>query len=43
MAKPTVTKRKVWSEETAVKNVLQDGGGIRETSRLYNVPNETLR
>ena len=46
MAKPTVTKRKVWSEESmkvAVKNVLQDGGGIRETSKLYNIPIETLR
>ena len=41
MAKPTGIKRKVWSEESmkaAVKNVLRDDEGIRETSRLYNIP-----
>ena len=45
-AKPVETKRKLWSEESmkaAVQYVLEDGGGLRETSRLYNVPVETLR
>ena len=38
-------KRKLWSEESmcaAVQSV-QDGKGLREASRLYNVPVETLR
>ena len=43
-ANPT-QKRKLWTDESmvaAVKSV-QDGHGLRETSRLYNVPVETLR
>lgn len=38
-------KRKLWSTESmaaAVQSV-QDGKGLREASRLYNVPVETLR
>ena len=38
-------KRKLWSDESmcaAVKSV-QDGKGLREASRLYNIPVETLR
>ena len=38
-------QRKQWSKESiqaAVKSV-QDGKGLREASRLYNVPVETLR
>ena len=44
-AKKDPQKRKLWTEESmaaAVKNC-QDGAGLRETSRLYNVPVETLR
>lgn len=40
-----VTKRKLWADESminAVKSV-QEGKGLREASRLYNVPVETLR
>lgn len=43
-AKPS-QKRKLWTDESmiaAVKSV-QDGKGLREASRLYNVPVETLR
>ena len=38
-------KRKLWSQESmeaAVQSV-QEGMGLREASRLYNVPIETLR
>ena len=38
-------KRKLWADESminAVKSV-QEGKGLREASRLYNVPVETLR
>ena len=41
----SVTKQKLWSDErikTAYQAVL-DGKGLREMSRLYNVPVETLR
>ena len=40
-----VTKRKLWADESminAVKSV-QEGKGLGEASRLYNVPVETLR
>jgi len=39
------TKRKQWSSESmeaAVKSV-KDGMGLRQASRLYNVPLETMR
>ena len=41
-----VAKRKLWSEESmeaATKSVFDNGKGLREASRLYNVPVETLR
>ena len=41
-----VQKRKVWSEESmlaATNSVLHDNKSVREASRLYNVPFETLR
>jgi len=40
------SKRKLWlqeSMEAATKSVVEDGKGVREASRLYNVPIETLR
>ncbi len=46
MAVAISVPRKAWSDESmkaAVEHVIQDGGGIRETARLYNVPVETLR
>ena len=39
-------KRKLWSEESmlaATSSVVQDNMSLREASRLYNVPFETLR
>ena len=39
-------RRKVWSEESmvaATNSVLHENRGLREASRLYNVPFETLR
>ena len=38
-------KRKLWTEESmaAALQSVRDGKGLRETSRLYNVPVETLR
>ena len=39
-------RRKMWSEESmvaATNSVLHDNKGVREASRLYNVPFETLR
>ena len=38
-------KRKLWAEESMVNAVksVQEGKGLREASRLYNVPVETLR
>ena len=38
-------KRKLWTEESmaAALQSVQDGKGLREASRLYNVPVETLR
>lgn len=44
-AKPT-EKCKLWSAESmeaAVQSVLPGGRGLRESSRLYNVPVESLR
>ncbi len=41
-----VQRRKLWSEESmvaATNSVLHDNKGLREASRLYNVPFETLR
>ncbi len=43
---PGTQKRKLWSDEsmTAAVECVQDGkAGLREASRLYNVPVETLR
>lgn len=40
------TKRKQWSDESmkaAVFYVQSDGASLRESSRLYNVPLESLR
>ena len=39
------SKRKLWTEESMAAAVatVKDGKGLRETSRLYNVPLETLR
>jgi len=45
MALSVPQKRKLWSKESmvaAVKSV-EDGMGIREAARLYNIPFETLR
>ena len=41
----SVTKRKLWSDESikAAYQAVLDGKGLREMSRLYNVPVETLR
>ena len=39
-------KRKLWREESmleAVKSIEDDGKGLREAARIYNVPDETLR
>ena len=38
-------KRRLWSDESMVAAVrsVEDGKGLRETARLYNVPVETLR
>ena len=38
-------KRKLWTDESmaAAYQAVLDGKGLRETSRLYNVPVETLR
>ena len=38
-------KRKLWTDESMVAayQAVLDGKGLRETSRLYNVPVETLR
>lgn len=39
-------KRKFWLEESmeaATKSVIDDGKGLREAARLYNVPVQTLR
>lgn len=38
-------KRKLWSNESmaAAVEFVRDGKGLREASRLYNVPIETLR
>ena len=38
-------KRKFWTDESmeAAYQAVLDGKGLRETSRLYNVPVETLR
>lgn len=39
------TKRKQWSVESmkAATELVRSGGGLRDASRLYNVPVETLR
>ena len=39
------SKRKQWTEESmsAAFQAVMDGKGLRETSRIYNVPVETLR
>ncbi len=40
------SKRKLWSDESmiaATKSVIDDGMGLRQAARLYNVPVETLR
>lgn len=40
------SKRKFWSQESmeaATKSVVEDGKGVREAVRLYNVPIETPR
>ena len=40
------SKRKLWSEESmlaATNSVVHDNMSLREASRLYNVPFETLR
>ena len=41
----TTQKRKLWSDESMAAAVVsvKDGRGLREASRLYNVPVETLR
>ena len=39
-------KRKLWSQDAmkeAVLSVSEGGKGLREASRMYNVPVETLR
>ena len=46
MAYYTDGKRKLWSEESmeaAMKGVQNENMTIREASKLYNVPFETLR
>ena len=43
---PGIQERKLWSEESmtaATNSVLHDKMTLREASRLYNVPFETLR
>ena len=40
------SKRKLWSEESmvaATSSVIDENMSLREASRLYNVPFETLR
>lgn len=42
---PAAQKRKLWSDQAMAEAVeyIASGKGLRETSRLYNVPVETLR
>ena len=46
MASNVDKRRKMWSEESMVAatiSVLHDNKGVREASRLYNVPFEWLQ